>query len=89
MLLVLAVTAGLGSSSLSVVVYGRKEWSLYTSALHMAELPCVSSSLCGQSWKELGVVDYCLVFDELVEHAEPWYLPVMLQLIIAVTLDVF
>ena len=28
-----------------------------------------SSSLSGQSWKGLGAVNYCLVSDDVVEHA--------------------
>ena len=36
--LVLAATAGLDSSSQSLMGFGRKEWRLYSSGLHMAKL---------------------------------------------------
>ena len=42
---------------------------VFRSALNLAQLLCMSLSLSGQSWKELAAVDYCLVSDDLVEHA--------------------
>ena len=38
---------------------------VYGSALHLTELLCMPSSVSGWGLKELGVVDYCLVSDDL------------------------